>query len=387
MKPRILHAITVYNGRAFVPAAIDSALRMDQTDAEVDVLILDDASPEPGFSEAIQAYCDAKGALYYRTPRNLGIPRNVNLGLMTAVSRGYDYVTINNSDVLFPKNLISVMLKAFEAENVGSVTAWSNNVSIYSVPNADPDQYLSNQETVDFVSETFADLFGTDPLDIPAGISFCIMMPVSVIRTVGVMDPIFGRGYCEETDWSLRSLKAGFRICLAPGAFVYHMGRGSNLAAGLVSAHHTTVPENEAVIDMRHPTFRTEVLAFERAGDNDRLKDRAIKGIVSAAAARHGYVIELGWGRRSVDVGPDVVRVRIMNDGPTPSISYAYRGFEHATRIPEGDVTAEIAARFQGRAALVNLYDPLDGKGDGEASGQDAGSYPMPFWVSGHVSS
>nr|AAD55046.1 unknown [Xanthomonas oryzae pv. oryzae] len=29
-RPRILHCITVYNGGAFVPAAIKSALRLDQ---------------------------------------------------------------------------------------------------------------------------------------------------------------------------------------------------------------------------------------------------------------------------------------------------------------------------------------------------------------------
>ena len=47
MKPRVLHVITVYNGRAFVPRAIESALRIDQSVADIDVLILDDASPEP----------------------------------------------------------------------------------------------------------------------------------------------------------------------------------------------------------------------------------------------------------------------------------------------------------------------------------------------------
>ncbi len=41
--------------------------------------------------------------MYYCTPRNLGIPRNVSLGMLTAVKRGYDYVVISNSDVLYPE--------------------------------------------------------------------------------------------------------------------------------------------------------------------------------------------------------------------------------------------------------------------------------------------
>ncbi|WP_258691363.1 glycosyltransferase family 2 protein [Xanthomonas oryzae] len=102
-RPRILHCITVYNGRAFVPAAIKSALRLDQQEAQIDVLVLDDASPEPGWSEELSAFCKERGVMYYCTPRNLGIPRNVSLGMLTAVKRGYDYVVISNSDVLYPE--------------------------------------------------------------------------------------------------------------------------------------------------------------------------------------------------------------------------------------------------------------------------------------------
>ncbi len=67
-------------------------------------------------------------------------------------------------------------------------------------------------------------------MDIPAGhLVLHDRSRRSVVEDVGVMDPVFGRGYCEETDWSLRSLAAGYRVALAPGTFVYHAGRGSNL--------------------------------------------------------------------------------------------------------------------------------------------------------------
>jgi GT2 family glycosyltransferase len=355
-KPNILFCITVYNGRQIVPRAIESALRLDRADADYDILVLDDASPEPGWSEELATFCRERGVLYYRTPRNLGIPRNVNLGLLAAVRGNYDHVVINNSDVIFPKNLLTGFLTALANENVGSVTAWSNNVSIYSLPNADPDRYLANQDVIDWVSATLAGNYGGSVMDVPAGISFAILIPTPVIRDVGLMDPVFGRGYCEETDWSLRSLAAGYRIGMAPGVFVYHQGRGSNLAAGIVANHATTVPENEAVVDMRYPMFRQQVDAFVNSGLLQTAHVHAAGLIIKAAGVQFGYTIEVGWlPRQSKD---DLnCRVLVSPEGETPTIQARFRGFE--TTIPSDDLNVASAIRaYFGKAPHgLNLLD------------------------------
>ena len=141
-KPRVLFAITVYNGREVVFPCLRSVARMAPKKTVVDVLVLDDASPEPGFSEEVEAACAELGLGYYRSPRNLGIPRNVNLALLWALEADYDYVVVANSDVLFCRELTDLMVDVATTDpSIGSVTAWSNNVSVYSLPNADPDQY------------------------------------------------------------------------------------------------------------------------------------------------------------------------------------------------------------------------------------------------------
>ena len=355
-RPRILHCITVYNGRSFVPAAIESAIRMDQTHAQIDVLVLDDASPEPGWSEELAAFCREREVMYYRTPRNLGIPRNVNLGMLTAVKRGYDYVVISNSDVLYPRDLMGQMLEVSRQPGVGSVTAWSNNVSIYSLPNEDPNRFLHDQSVVDWVHAGLAGHFGSATMDIPAGISFCILISTDVIRDVGIMDPCFGRGYCEETDWSLRSLVAGYRIALAPGTFVFHHGRGSNLDAGIVSPNATTVPGNEAIIDLRYPLFRQQVDAFVQSGVLARAHEDAIRKLVISAGQQFGYGIDVGWVARDRR-DESLVNILLSPDGVMGDVVATFRGFRLSLAVQKGDIAHTIRKAFGSEPSVVNLFD------------------------------
>lgn len=354
MTLRILLCITVYNGRAFVPQTLASAMRLDSASADVDVFVLDDCSPDPGFSDELAGLCSELGISYYRSPRNLGIPRNVNLGLLSAVRGGYDHVMICNSDVLFPSNLLDGMLAAADNDNVGSVTAWSNNVSVYSIPNEDPNTNLADQDVVDWLSASIAGNFRGAVMDIPAGISFCILIPVAVLREVGLMDPVFGRGYCEETDWTLRSRSAGYRICLAPGVFVYHAGGGTNRDAGLLEEGMTTVPHNEAVIDMRFPQFRSQVDAFFSSKILQTAHRDAIHRIVCDAGSQFGYTLEVGWLPR---VTKDDSEVRcIVAPDASGKVQLRFRGFEFSVDAPD-DVSAFVRELFGREPSSVNVYD------------------------------
>ncbi len=356
--PRILLAITVYNGEAFVGRTLDSALRIDEGDAQLDVLVLDDCSPAPGFSQRLAEMCEARGILYYRSPRNLGIPRNVSLAMLTAVQQGYDYVVISNSDVLYPTNVIRQLLRSVANDGVGSATAWSNNVSMYSLDNADPDRFLSDQDRVDWVSDTLAEHYQDAAMDIPAGISFCMMVPTSVVQEVGVMDPVFGRGYCEETDWSLRSIAAGYRVALAPGCFVYHAGRGSNLEAGLVSKENTSVPENEAILDLRYPLFRGQVAAFAASGILAQARLHGVAALMRRAGTEIGYSIEAGW-LAPTETSRELVRCTVAPDGLGGAIAMDYLGFRHVVDdIDAFEVAESLQQFFGGRApTAVNLRD------------------------------
>lgn len=361
MTPRVLMCITVYNGRDFVPRALRSAQEISRDGFELDVLILDDHSPEPGWSQELEQLCAGSGIQYYNTPRNLGIPRNVNLGLHRAVTGGYDYVIICNSDIIVPSTVVGDLIACIRSdETLGSVTALSNNVSMYSLPNTDPDQYLADQGVVNWISAGLRGVFGHNVMDIPAGISFCIIVPTTVVRDIGLMDPVFGRGYCEETDFTLRSRRAGYRIGLAPGVFVYHQGGGSNVEAGLLSHGMTTVPANEAIIDMRYPQFRSQVAAFGSSGLLEKMHRDGIEKIVREAGRQFGYRVDIGWVSRGA-ADPRQVTCQVIPDS-RPEIRVSVLGFEYRIEVPDGaDVEALIKEFFDREPDTVSI-DNLGGR-------------------------
>ena len=360
----------VYNGDTFVPRAIESMARLQGMPGEtgpcgklrshiVDALVLDDASPAPGWSDALAEQCQQLQVGYYRTPRNLGIPRNMNLGLLRGEAAGYDYVAILNSDVIFPANMVEGLVAAAESRpGIASVTAWTNNASIFSLPNDDPDRWLADINTVDSISATLAAEFGAETVEIPVGVGFCLFISARAISEVGLFDPVFGRGYCEEVDWCCRAVAAGFTHVLAPGVFVYHIGSATNRVAGLLQPGEHTVHTNEAIIDQRHPDYRDRVSGWEAAVGLAPTVNRGLRALVQQAATEHGYIVDATWLRRQpLDPTDRRVRISINPDGPTPLVEAVVDGWRCAVPVGTEGILAGISAFIGCAPSEVRLLD------------------------------
>lgn len=352
----MLLAVTFYNGRHFARRTIETISHLDHSGFELDVLVLDDASPEPGFSEYLAGLAREIGATYYRSPRNQGIPRNVNLGMATAQRLGYDYVVISNSDVIYSRESLGVLLHiATTTNNVASVTAWSTNVDPYSLPNG-VEAYPENQETADLVGAALSAEYGHETLKIPAGISFAMLVPVAVLDTVGYMDPVFGRGYGEESDWSARATSLGYDHVLAKGAFVYHAGRGSTLAAGVVSEAEIADWGNQRIVEHRSPMFRWAVDGFMRSGELEVAQVAAVRCVILAAATRNGYVL-VDDARIWDDVEADIVTVAIRSEEHEMCTAH-WCGFTTEIDTDTIDVVGAVMSFFGGMAPMDTNIRP-----------------------------
>ena len=52
-----------------------------------------------------------------------------------------------NSDTILPSNLIPTLVRPLiEDASISSTTAWSNNASVYSIPNSDPDHLAEDPD-------------------------------------------------------------------------------------------------------------------------------------------------------------------------------------------------------------------------------------------------
>jgi GT2 family glycosyltransferase len=371
----------VYNGRSFVPRALQSIARLKAASrADVDVVVFDDASPDPGFSEELAALCASLGIVCYTSPRNLGIPRNMNLGLLWAVEGRYDACVLLNSDVVVSSSLIDRLVEAAESSpKIGSVTAWANDVSIFSLDNDDAERYLSDQAVLDAVALSLADEFRGATVPLPTGCGFCMYIPTSVIDAVGVMDPVFGRGYAEEVDWCCRATERGFIHVLALDAFAFHMGSATNKASGILAKGMRTVLNNEAIVDMRHPWYRQ---ALDEWAANDPLREpraRALHRLVSDAAARRGVVIDATWLERETpevrNGGDPFVRVVVLPDSSEPVVEARVDGWRMRITVGDDGALAAIAGLLGVIPSQVRLHD------DGDVAGRlrvDAAAVGVP---------
>jgi Glycosyl transferase family 2 len=359
MGSSVLVAVLVYNGRAFVPRTLASVAAMrDATLAagtnKIEIVIFDDASPEPGWSQTLAGLCATLELGYYCSPRNLGIPRNMTLAMLRGEAAGHDYVVLLNSDVVVPGNLVDAMVGAASAASSGgqgpvaSITAWSNNASIFSVPNDDADRYLADQHVVNQLAETLADEFDGTVTTLPVGMGFCLAVSTLAMKAVGVMDPVFGRGYCEEVDWCCRATAMGWSHVLATNTFVYHMGSATTRIAGLLAPGEQTVQVNESIIDERHPEYRRRVTNWELSGGVAPQVAKAVRRIVADAARKRGYILEATWLPKNPTLAAETLEERahiiVAPDGSGPLVEAVVDGFRTPIAVGAEGILAAVAS-------------------------------------------
>lgn len=246
--------VPVYNGFRYLEPLFNSIIK--NTDIAYHLIVIDDCSTDKNvlnFLNRIQKQVKGKMTLICNE-QNLGFLQSANIGL--SISKN-DCVLLN-TDVELPAQWASRLFSAiFEFEQIASVTPFSNAATIFSFPEIGVDNLLNGSAELNKIDNIFSKMDTADLpiLAFPTGVGFCMAMSRNALDTIGLFDPIFGKGYCEENDWCQRANKAGFINTIAPNLFVYHKHGGSFPSDEKASL----CLNNMTILNERYPSYIEEV--------------------------------------------------------------------------------------------------------------------------------
>ncbi len=201
------------------------------------------------------------GVVLLENEVNLGFVRTANRGLLHSDA---PWVCLLNSDTLLTKGALERMISRCEEDpRIGLCCPLSNNAINLSVKIPPGEDVFSFAEKV---ARTSPALYP----DVVTVVGFCLLVSRELIRSVGVFDEAFGRGYGEETDLHYRARAAGFRCVVADDTFVYH-----RQGASFDDADARMRKNLELVYFRWGETHRLELAAFERENALGAVRDAA----------------------------------------------------------------------------------------------------------------
>lgn len=314
--------VPVYKGREATLECIDSVIRhAARNRTKYNLIVLDDASPDDVLVAALQKRARQGKLRYLRHPANLGFIRNMNRGM--ALHPEHDVVWLNADTRVHGDWLDRLRSAAYSAEDIASVTPWSNNGELMSFPHMRHAAPMPDAQTHAALDETVRHL-GLAPVRLETGCGFCMYIKRRAIEAIGYLDEVhLKRGYGEETDWCLRAQSKGWRNVGAVNVFVAHAGGHS---FGPEKA--LRVFQNNTVLRQRYPAAERN---FKRYLADDPL-----------AAARHMFMTALLASEASAPVSANIQAtidwlksVGTSTSRPSALTSASQENFAENTAKPE----------------------------------------------------
>jgi O-antigen biosynthesis protein len=199
----------------------------------VEIVLVDDGSgPEAG--DALASLTEGRPRVrLVRTDANLGFVGAVNLGAETASG---DILVLLNDDTITLPGWLAALLRTFRQrtdagavggklvypdgrlQEAGGIVFSDGSAANFGRGANDPDApQFSYLREVDYVSGAL------------------LATPADVFRSFGGLDPVYGFGYYDDSDYAFKLRRSGLRVYFQPESVVVHMEggtAGTDLSAG-----------------------------------------------------------------------------------------------------------------------------------------------------------
>jgi len=271
--------IPAYKGYVHVKRCLESVVRAGPYPGKV--ILYNNASPEREIAELLRAIGKRHQYELIEVAENRGVLRAYNEGFgLTAPN---DFVIVS-SDTEVPQGWFQALTGCAARErNVATITPLSDNAGIASYPS-----YCwrnSSELSTDQMHAVAVAANAGRALDVPVGVSFCMLITRRCLDTVGGFDEAaFGIGYGEESDLCRRAAGAGLRNLIQADLFIRHEGRVSFGEDGKLREERAN-----ALLETRNPGYLALTRAF--VTDDPLLPLRRRMDVVRLAASSKPLVL------------------------------------------------------------------------------------------------
>lgn len=217
--------VPVYNAPEWLGPCLDELVRHSRTHAgepaAYDICFWDDASPEAAVREVLEAAAARHpGLTFERNRGNEGFVGTCNQAF-TRFRLSYEYIFLCNSDVLVTAGSIQSGIQLLEAD------ARCALVSFLATQNAQLSLTLPEGVDHEDMNAFLRNEVRLKPIPAMPSVGCLLGVRSGAVADAELFDPVFKRGYGEETELHFRLLDRGWQARVVENAFIYHRGAAS----------------------------------------------------------------------------------------------------------------------------------------------------------------
>lgn len=257
--------VPVYNALEDLKLCVESLKK--HTDLQLDrVILIDDKSPDAAVYHYLKG-AEMPGMVVLQNEKNLGFSGTVNRGLQQSCRD----VVLLNADTIVTANWVDKLVAcAYSDAAIGTVTPFSNNATLCSIPNFCEENTVPQGMSID----SYAALIERCSLKkyprITVAVGFCMYIKREVIQRVGLFDAeTFQRGYGEENDFCWRAEQMGYTHVLCDDTYIYHSGTVSFQS----EEKRRLIAEHEKILQDRYPKQVQENAEYVRDNPHQYLRE------------------------------------------------------------------------------------------------------------------
>jgi len=253
--PSVLIVVLNWNSYEETLTAVKSISTMDYQNCRT--VVIDNGSTDNSVEELEKIISDR--VKFIKLPENLGFTGGCNVGLDLALRNGDDYVWLLNSDAVTDINTLSSLVRVAEDDKtiglvspmIASLDEPSKLLNVGGCYEFEIPYYRSTKDI-----HRAREWAATCPERIML-VGTALLVRVDMIRQIGPLDlKMFA--YWEDTDLSLRSIKAGFRNVVDFGSIIYHKEKTVDGKYHELKPHYWYyMARNEIFFWKKHANFKS----------------------------------------------------------------------------------------------------------------------------------